>query len=610
MQYTAYTSDRNTVLSLRLPMQSLIHRHRGTLFFLLSAFLFIGIGLLVYYAQAEGVFASNSSAFSRQFSQFIVPDITIGSTTYSVSHGVVATGGKVVTNPNTVSKVFRIAYFTIANRLDPIMALGGTDPAKLTLAIAALRQSVDSLSAAYPSSIRTVLANSFYPIAFLETLPQLEKNRIALLTHPSYSGALLYNTSLQTALTHYQSALNETASALDGLGSKSIANNEYTFPNGYTTSGVFGARLSALAASAEDDQQKALARFSCLQGNNTACTPLQSLLPRTSSLSGVSTTLAALPPPVTHVESVLTSMEKTNATVLGEQFMGLGVVALTKSDCVPTTGPFYMYLWTIRDAHSPVPDFQFESINNMYFYDLRKKTSSAFYTDLQAHGLSFLGQRVSNFYECPDSGIESARVASLYRLADSIAQRPLFLGKAFQKRSPLIKRAATEESEITNAPFISEDAISQYVGTISNLLSATGEESLARQTSPDTVYALERRIALYHDQSALFDQQIQTAIAMNSIIAGINAMMQKQSLPFNPFWLYLSRSYPALFYLAGNESVVRGHLSFFLQKAPVPLSSFQLVTLSDLDQSYSESQIQNFLDLSSEEYRKLGVRGL
>ncbi len=97
---------------------------------------------------------------------------------------------------------------------------------------------------------------------------------------------------------------------------------------------------------------------------------------------------------------------------------------------------------------------------------------------------------------------------------------------------------------------------------------------------------------------------------MNSIIAGMNTMMQKQSKPFDPFWLYLSRSYPALFYLAGNESVVHNSVSFFLKKAAVPLSSFQIVTLPVLDQLYSESQIQNVLNLSSKEYRKLGVRGL
>ncbi len=451
-------------------MQSLIHRRRGLHVLAFCTFFLIGIGALVYYAQGYVLDAPKSVAFNQQFSSFIVPDIAIGSTTYSVSHGVVTTGGKAVTNPNIVSLVLRIAYFTIANRLDPIMALGGTDPQKLASAVAALKQSTHSFSAAYPKNIRALLAGSFYPINFLETLPQLEASRRTLLAHPSYQNALQYNSSLHSALTQYQSGIEKTTSALNELSSENAANNEYAFPGGYTTSSVVDARLSFLAASAADDEQKAEARFNCLNGNSASCPPLQDLLPLTGSSSEFSVIPDVLPSPLTRVESLLTSMEKTNATALGEQFNGLDVVALTKSDCLSTTSPFYVYAWTIRDARSSVSDFRFESINTMYFFDLRKKTQSAFYTDLRKQGLSFLVQRMSNFYECPDSGIESARVASLYELAHRVTLHPLFFGKAFPKQNSLMQRASVEEGQMASSSFISEEAIAQYINTLSTLL--------------------------------------------------------------------------------------------------------------------------------------------
>jgi len=78
----------------------------------------------------EGRVTINSDEFASKLRGFVVPDIVAGGVTYTVNDGIVEQGGNTIST-SQVSLILRTAYFSIANRLDPILALEGTNPKSL-----------------------------------------------------------------------------------------------------------------------------------------------------------------------------------------------------------------------------------------------------------------------------------------------------------------------------------------------------------------------------------------------------------------------------------------------------------------------------------------------
>jgi hypothetical protein len=538
----------------------------------------------------------DATDLSASLKENIVPDIVADGETYTIDAGSVIHEGVVVPSVEALP-ILRTAYFSIAHRLDPILALEGTDPAKLADALVALEGSVRTFSSAYDEKTQKLLAKSFYPIRFLQTLPALEEKRRAVLSHPTPHNADTYGEALLASLTRYRAALKESEASFAALGEAS-ADTIYTFPGGITTLETMRTGLAALDSGAAAAYTKAKARLACLRGQ-MRCEPIEAPMSKSADADAASSAL--LPPLPERVRSLLGAAERARSQALEETFDERGVVVLSESICLPDFSPLYAYLWRTSDG-SNMPVFRFQPLNDLYFYDVREKTRSVFYTRMREAGMDFLAQGISNLYECPDSGRESARIASAHALATAIADRPLF-PPSVASSDPALEKIAAEEKRISGGSLILESAIARYVADLSALLREKGERALAEETSPETVFEAERRITLFHNRSALFDEQIGSVISMNNILDGMGAIAGNV-IPLFP--LYMSRSYPSLVYLAGNESIVPSPVSFFTERSTQPLSKFQIVPYTTLQKTYSDADILRFLNLSNQAYATMG----
>jgi hypothetical protein len=528
---------------------------------------------------------------------FIVPNIEVDGNIYAVDEGIVTLDGTVVPLQEALP-VLRTAYFSVANRINPILAFEGTDPEKITSSVAALKGSLGPLSARYDADTREIIASSFYPIPFLESISSLEKARKELLARPTAHNAAVYGVALRYSLAQYRASLKESTAAFVDLGQAS-ADTIYTFLGGTTSLESVRTGLTALDASAQTQQVKAAARLACFEGTGS-CESLESLLPEQGETLSAEHPLTALPSPAASIKPLLSSVVRTHATALGYTFDELGIVTLPESFCLPDMSPMYASVW--RNAKNDTSMVRFQPLNDLYFYDLREKTQSPFYAHMRKSGVDFLSQGISNLYECADSGLDAAHVVTTYELARIIAAQPLFL--PVTTRDAALRKIAKKEEAIIAGPFISENAVQHYIASLSDFIRTKGERTLAEETSPETVLEAERRIALLRSHSALFDEQIETANATNAVLGGISAAAGS---PMPLFPLFMSRSYPSLFYGAGNESLVSSPISFLRQREAEPLSKFQMTSYSLLRNTYSDSEILDFLNTSSQAYLNAGI---
>ena len=541
--------------------------------------------------------APTAAELSKELHGFIVPDVVMGGETYAVSDGAVTRSGAPVGDAAALP-VLRVAYFSVANRLDPLFALEGTDPEKLATAVAQLDGSLHALSALYDDAAGARLAKNFYPLAFLQTLPVLERDRRAVLAHPTPENAAQYRDELRAALSRYRAALADSASAFDAVNAES-ASMLFSFPGGTITLDSVHAGLTALNAAAGAAAAKADARAACLGGRGP-CEPLGAPLPQDADALRVPALPPTLPLQSARIKALLSASERSRSGSLGESFQETGVVVFPASACVPDFSPFYAYVWETAPK-SGVPALRFQPLNDLYFYDLRKKTQSEFYNRIRASGIDLFSQGISNFYECPDSGLEIGRVAAASALASAVAAHPLFANAT--SSDPALLKVAADERRILDGALISEEEEARYVADVADLVRTRGESALARELSPETVLEAERRIALMQSRSALFDEQIGTAISMNDVVKGIGAIANGP-MPLLP--LYMSRSYLSLFYLAGNGSVSPTPVSFFAERTAEPLSKFQIVTYTSLQNSYTDADILRFLNISTKKYAAIG----
>ncbi len=555
-----------------------------------------GLVLLAHRQQAVRD-ARDATILSEDLRRFVVPNVAADGRTYVIDGGTVTQAGIPVSGAAALP-VLRTAYFSVAHRLDPILALPGTDPKKLAVAVAALDESLLALSSLYDKKTATLLAGSFYPMSFLKTLPSLEEARLTLLEHPAQENANAYAAAIAASLARYRAALADSASALSSVNNATSTGMLYTFPGGGTTVEAIQAGLASLDVAAQEAQARARAHTACLIGDGP-CEPLSRLLPKAENVSAPALP-SVLPPVPAHIMPLLAASERARSEAFGETFSEKGIVILSKSVCIPDFAPLYAYLWETTPKSGP-PALRFQPLNDLYFYDLREKTRSEFYNRIRASGIDLFAQGIANFYECPDSGLEAGRVATAYELARITTLQPLF--SPLTSSDPLFRKVAADERRIAESPFVFETMGTEYTDDLSALIQAKGEAELAKETSPETVFEAERRISLARAHSVLFDEQIATAISMNNVVKGISAIMNE---PMPPFPLYMSRSYPSLLYLAGNESITSSPISFFEEKSSGPLSKFQIVNYATLRNTYSDAEILRFLDISAEKYATIG----
>lgn len=107
------------------------------------------------------------------------------------------------------------AWYAAAEGADPIFAIEGTDPAKLSAAVEAFLQQRNTFAVPFGPRNGHVIDTSLYPETFLKLLPRLEAQRQELLVSPTTENAISYHQLLIKTIDAYEDGAKNLANVLN-----------------------------------------------------------------------------------------------------------------------------------------------------------------------------------------------------------------------------------------------------------------------------------------------------------------------------------------------------------------------------------------------------------
>ncbi len=263
--------------------------------FLLCIFGAGAYGLLLMYEAASPNSASGLTKAQEyavrvsEMARFITPTVTIDGTPHTLVERTVrdTTGSRAATS--TALSYLRTAEYVIRTRLDPIMALPGSDLAQLETAARALAEYTETLTPYYTEEEMRHLTQTLHPAAFLHTLPELEQARRALLSDPSPAAVTTYDDALAASLSAYRTYLHNLEITLYKAETTERERareadrpieeyTSYTFPGGSSSLSRLLEAVSELRRHTLHHAHTREMRMSCFRGAIGACPPLSDAL--------------------------------------------------------------------------------------------------------------------------------------------------------------------------------------------------------------------------------------------------------------------------------------------------------------------------------------------
>ena len=556
----------------------------------------------VYVSQGQNSDATEKSyELVKKLSGYIVPTVQVGGASYTIEGGIVRRNG-VQVPPEKASPALRVAYLSVLTRLQPIFALEGTDPKKLSISVTRLRDSLQRVASLYDAETQKQFMEGLYPVSFLEKLSDVETLRQTVIIRPTNDSVEAYLETLQDVLHAYQDSIQKSRTALANIDQLATTTQSATF--GFAAGGssvkTVLSSLDALDFDAATALTRVSARLSCFKTGSECETLVVPYADFDVDTVGASSTPTSLEK---HVRAILSVYNNGRYGIQPDgspAYTELGVISMAKTACLPWPTKTRFLVWTVKRTETS-PTFQFQPLNDIYLIDLRDVEHLKMYDKIRNEKVYFLLQGVSNLYECIDSGLDATRVATLYALAVDAREHPIFSQDV--SKDPLIARATQLEHALASQTVIDETTVVQYIGALSALVQSRGEAELTKELPFDTVMEIERRIILYIAQSALFDQLIETAIKTNDVVAGYNGLF---GFPSPPVLLFITRSYASLLFFASNKTVATTPVSFFKEKGDY-LPNFQFATYSSLKDQYSDKSILELLRSGNKAYKNENI---
>ncbi len=444
-----------------------------------------------------------------------------------------------------------LAYYAAAERLDPIFAIEGTDPAKLANAVTVFLAEGDEIASTYRASQRPVIEQTLYPAAFLTDLPKLEEARQALLTEPTAARASTYHYLLMQTVSDYALDARALASSLASAGAH-IPSIGYLGGEASTT--YMAAQMNRAADLTLQQKQKEAARFACLVRLSGNCTPLATLANARNTLLRAS---VAVPAPSASVYKA----DAINGQALAF-YKSLSAISKTifaiPTDCYPEPvayeREYYLAPYEGGEAR------KLEYINDLYFYDVPREANGAptnpLYVALQKVNVSVQYQSIGNLYECPDSGLDVAEAGSLLGVLNLLGQKA---------------STTPAEQKLLALPVVQKADLAPYV------------QAAAKQDTPQGETIVER----YIEGSADFDQVVLGASHDNLFLL-TKDRTQQASLDY----LLSARNFASTLFLFGNPTFVPQRISLFSKTVPSPLNEMYLREyLNDVSKQYTDVQL-------------------
>ncbi len=453
---------------------------------------------------------------------------------------------------STHEEISNLAYYTEAERLDPIFAIEGTDPVKLRAAVASLFAERDHIALWYPPDERNTIETALYPNAFLTILPDLEEARQLLLADPTVAHARAYHSELDQTIGLYALGARAIAQAFQSVSS-TIPSMGYVGGTASTTD--VAAKIKKAASFALLQKQKEDARYHCFEQFSNGCPTLASL--KGLQQAAVAKVVPTLPAPSSSVYRV-DALWKKILTMLPTFISASKQTYAIPSSCFAEDAT---YVREYYSEHVPGETARKQlPVNDLYFYDvptlLQVAPSEPSFKALASAGISVESQNMGNLYECVDSGFDVTSVGSIIGVLDGIKQKQT-LTKDEQK---ILRLSVVQKSDLK--PYVVQSVAGNSV---------EGD-------------ALAER---YIQGSADFDQTIMGAYSDNYFL-----IRSGETKPVQYELLLLVRNFPSTMLLLGNPTFISQQTSLFSDTTPNPPSKLALRTyLNDVSKQYTDTEI-------------------
>ncbi|HEV8666267.1 MAG TPA: hypothetical protein VN665_00250 [Candidatus Paceibacterota bacterium] len=462
-----------------------------------------------------------------------------------------------------------LAYYVGAEQLDPIFAIEGTDPAKLTNAVAAFLSQKNDLVAEYGKGQSASLEASIYPAAFLQDLPNLEAARQTLLTSPTVAHAVSYHDLLERTITDYANNANALANSFTRI---SAGLPTLGYIEGNSSSVAFAATLRTVAAQALQQKQKEDARFACFQNSSTNCTPLSTLAQaRDEALTAPPT----LPAPTASTYKV-DALTRQLLPLFANFATSSKTIFAIPSDCYPQPYAFEheYYIAPYQGGTARKLDY----INDAYFQDITAQEQNhhtSYTAALLQGGATITYESIANQYECADSGFDVMQAGSLQGALEAIGQKTT---------------TTAEEQKLLALPVVQKADLAPYV------------QSQALLNTPEANDIVER----YIEGSADFDQMVLGTHNDNRFLQVWDSGQSAVSFNF----LLTARNFASTLFLMGNPTFVPQKVSLFSQNVANPLSKvFMREYVNDVSKQYTDAQILSQIKKAIQIQVQVGLRG-
>lgn len=505
---------------------------------------------------------------------YLIPPVTYRGTDYEITES-----GTVVehetgepTSVMTARAVLRIAQFATEQRIDPLIALPGTDLEQFVDAQNALRQQVERMSQTYEPDVAARIRQLLHPFEFLTALQTAEERRRALIDQPSAIHATAYYHAAQNAIAAYQTYTTAFSDALAEVAPENGRRANYHFTAGPVSIPRFSDVLAFYTREIGRREKELTERWRCYRGVDTACTaPTRPMLADTTRI------VASVPddPFIETTHRIVRTGWQRGAITM-QSHPNISSLALADSTCFPSVDQT-VYMPLSEDLPGLHADaFRIEFLNDLYFVDLDSDVfrGNAYYVEVRERGIPYIYQPPTNHYMCHELAVDYSAINTSVWLYNTLGHIAADQPESYAVLAPLFEARTTQNWE-------------HLFDEIEQLITTNTERELAKLTSPRTTKDISAAYTSTALQTARFEQLLASAYKNNSIVTAVRAYDTQRISPFD---LFFSRSYFKLFLGAGNRSIIAHDLPLATEPgegALAPLTSYR----ETLRHTYAPEQV-------------------
>lgn len=445
--------------------------------------------------------------------------------TFEIREGAVYEGEQVAPQ-YAVFPALRLAYAKALARYSPLLALEGTDSAKLEGSIAELEQAQDILASLQSTPREAMVVRyGLYPIQTLRAFARAERARQTFLVKGDAESERRYALALSDASTQYLMDLKRFRHAFEKAVSEDIP--AYVTVNAIITRDDTLGAVQKLDERMKENLSELRERSLCIQGHARYCDPHDPIA------------FTSLPVPPENASGA----NRVQAEAARRLFSDGGIpipedaptVVLAGNAC--TENPSYVkYVSALRHFYGIE---QIQYVGDALFISTEQYGHIPFFARQKERGAAYSPFSLKP-YSCFDIGNDWGRVSALLAI-----------------RSSARRASLTELSELERR--LLSDTLTEVDAL--RYLSAAHAQAVYDRLTQEMAREIGSLSLGLRNRSAEFD----VSVASVAHTERGNAQMHKEGVPVDMTapYLFFVRSSFLLLFLADNSSVTRGPISFF-----------------------------------------------